>query len=65
MLDTTICCGGYGCNDLQDLWREPSQIFAKSFILKAPSETSRSIVIRLLRPPPVKTGFIRVYFPGL
>jgi hypothetical protein len=25
MLDTTICCGGYGCNDLQDLWREPSQ----------------------------------------
>ena len=31
MLDTTICCGGYGCNDLQDLWREPSQIFAQFF----------------------------------
>jgi hypothetical protein len=29
MLDTTICCGGYGCNDLQDLWREPSQNLRK------------------------------------
>jgi len=48
MLDTTICCGGYGCDDLQDLWCEPSQIFAKFFILKASSETSRSIVVRLL-----------------
>jgi len=40
MLDTRNCCGGYGCNDLQNLWREPSQIFAKFFILKASSETS-------------------------
>jgi hypothetical protein len=46
MLDTTICCGGYGCNDLQDLWREPSQIFPKFFILKASSETLTADSVR-------------------